>query len=117
MNKTLKELRTEKGLTLDDLSADVVHHPVVISNVENGLQVPIESTRRKIEMILGPVDWITANESMVKRQQPRSRSKYECELTFWHLVRCINSMKPSEGQEEFILQIIKFLRKLNKSKL
>ena len=52
----LRTTRIEKGLRLEDLASGMMR-TATISEIENGLRVPRQKTRHKIESLIGPVDW------------------------------------------------------------
>lgn len=53
----LKEARAQKNMSQVELARAVGVTPVMVSRYENRHSLPQPSTRRRIEKILGPVDW------------------------------------------------------------
>ncbi len=67
--KTLKEARIEKHWSQEDLSEVCGITTVTISNLERGVTRPQKRTRKKLESILGPIDWIqTENEGLINSE-------------------------------------------------
>ncbi len=54
--KDLRTTRIQKGLRIEDLASPLLR-PATISEIENGLRVPRQKTRDKIESLIGKVDW------------------------------------------------------------
>ena len=52
----LRTTRIRKGLRIEDLASGMLR-PATISEVERGLRLPHTRTKRRIESVLGPIDW------------------------------------------------------------
>lgn len=64
--KTLKKARIENQWTEENLAEVCGLTTVTISNLERGVTRPQKSTRKKIESILGNIDWVaTENEGLI----------------------------------------------------
>lgn len=65
----LKTARVNKNLTQQQLAYVADVSSITISKLENGIHQPQDSTKEKLEEILGPVDWKrTFDEGKVRRQ-------------------------------------------------
>ena len=64
----LKEARIRANLTQEELCALVDMTPASISRIENGLAMPHPATRKKIEEVLGPVDWLNEGRPLSTRE-------------------------------------------------
>ena len=56
MIEDLQTVRKARGLRIEDLASGILR-PATISEIENGMRVPRQRTREKIESIIGPIDW------------------------------------------------------------
>lgn len=54
----LKDRRLESELTMEELAAGIGTRTNLV-NVENGRQWASKATRKKIEALIGPVDWVS----------------------------------------------------------
>ena len=52
----LRTIRVKKGLTIENL-ADGMMRSATLQEIETGKRWPQKSTRKRIESIVGPVDW------------------------------------------------------------
>ena len=52
----LRTVRIQKGLRIKDLASGMLR-TATISEIENGIRVPRSQTRKKIESLIGPIDW------------------------------------------------------------
>lgn len=74
--KTLKEARIEKQWSQGDLSEICGLTSVTISNLERGVTRPQKRTRKKLESILGPIDWNqTENEGLINSEGAFAQSR------------------------------------------
>lgn len=65
--ETLKIARIKNGWTQQDLANVCNATMVTISNLETGKHSPQEQTKRKIEIVLGPIDWTaTKDEGLIQ---------------------------------------------------
>jgi transcriptional regulator with XRE-family HTH domain len=55
--KTLKNARTDRGLSQRQLALRCAVTDVTISNIENGRTQPTRGTKALIEQVLGAIDW------------------------------------------------------------
>lgn len=55
--KTLKEIRASKNVT-QAVIADRFMTEATLANIESGKHWPKPSTRRKIELMVGSIDWV-----------------------------------------------------------
>ena len=66
---TLRVARAEKNLTQQQLAFIVDVSQVTLSHIENGVVRPYQSTKKKIEDVLGKIDWErTFSEGLVYRR-------------------------------------------------
>lgn len=73
---TLKKARTENHWTQKHLAEACGITTVTISNLERGVTRPQKRTRKKLESILGPIDWIqTENEGLINSEGAFSQSR------------------------------------------
>ncbi|PWN05643.1 helix-turn-helix domain-containing protein [Rhodohalobacter mucosus] len=54
---TLRVARIKNGWSQEDLARVCGVTNMTISNIERGKTIPQEITRKRIESILGPIDW------------------------------------------------------------
>jgi len=71
MHDTMKIARVKRNITLKKLRELTGCSVVTLNQIENGVREPFQSTTRKIEQVLGPVDWtLTYNTGKTLRQHP-----------------------------------------------
>ena len=67
--QTLKVVRVQKNLTQKELGSISKISQVTLSNIETGLVRPHKSTKKRIEQVVGIVDWErTFSEGLIQRK-------------------------------------------------
>ena len=103
--KSLVDTRNEKRMTQMQLVALTGINQHQISCIERGLQTPTESTRSRIEKVLGKIDWMETGK--IKLLTP---NYFKAERLVNRLVRITLTMKQKDKAE-----IIKLIHKYFKN--
>lgn len=111
--QSLRNIRKQKGLTIDEVATLVGLTPVALNLIELGRSTPGATTRRKIQRLFDePVNWLEVPR--IETEPLRPATWNECEREFRWLIRLVNGM-PHDRKQPFIRCATKHLRKLNKN--
>lgn len=103
--RTLKQARKEKRYNQKVLAALVGIHQESLSLLERGLSKPTQATKEKFEKVLGKIDWIETQQSIIIRDP----NYLEAEKLVQKLVEVCAAMARKDKQSIKRL-IIKYLK-------
>jgi transcriptional regulator with XRE-family HTH domain len=111
--KSLRQLRTSKGLKLSDLEQSLGICISLLSELERGLRQPTKLTRARIEYYFGEqINWLDVSDLSYSPEYPTQW--FEVERQFRTTLRMINGLS-DDVKGDFIVTSLKHLRKLRNS--
>lgn len=114
--KSLRQTRLDKGLTQQELTSligtrnNTTVSLSVLSYIERGINVPDHATRRRIEAVLGRINWLDVPR--IPTEARRDTEWDETERDFRGLVRMIAGL-PQEQQLPFLRTAIRHLQQFS----